>query len=328
LMGRTALDEEDLKAAVRLVLLPRATLQGAAAANDSAVRDSGEPEQACPGTVEDLVLEAVDCAAPQDIPRSPKRWAWNRGRSVRAVPARRGATKIAIAATLAAAAPHQKLRRSTADGPAIKIAAGDLRFKQFRQSAPMRIVFAVDASGSMAMNRIEHAKGAVIRLLKRAYRDRDEIALIGFRGDEAEVLLGPGRSVERAKRALDALPVGGGTPLAAGLEAASRVCRRVRPSDPRETLLVILTDGRANVPRRPDAVLWEDIEEACRDLRREAVVSVVIDTTRREVSGGEAGRLARLLGARLVHLPNPGPDAVYEAVAAEAAAVRRSGKHA
>ncbi len=311
-MKRRSVDEEDLRAAVRLVLLPRAaggSVSGAAASRalspersqaaterpgtaDSSERLrrpaplTGEPSTGTAGraALDDLVMAALDCAVPEDVRRLPpgdsssndrhtgrnsdsERRDWNRGRCVRAVAARPEANKVALAATLLAAAPHQKRRRQSApESPVIRVEASDLRFKQFRQNASIRILFAVDASGSMAMNRIQQAKGAAVRLLDGAYRDRDEIALIGFRGDRAELLLPPSRSIELAKRALDALPVGGGTPLAAALETALHLTRCARPSDARDTLLVILTDGKANVPRRPHAglerrdAIWRDVE--------------------------------------------------------------------
>lgn len=358
-LERAALDEEDLQAAVELVLHPRSKTGTACAfpfsppPPEAAKQDHRLSPSLPRGARDELVLAALDCTAPQDIlrlphrsgsgndrhpgrdSRSPERRDWNRGRCLRAVAARPEANKIALAATLRAAAPYQKRRRQAApEPPAIRVAASDLRFKQFRHNASIRILFAVDASGSMAMNRIQQAKGAVMRLLDQAYRDRDEIALIGFRGNRAELLLPPSRSVELARHALDALPVGGGTPLAAGLEEALRLTRCARLSGPRDTLLVVLTDGKANVPRQPQAgverreAIWRDVEQVCAALVREGVASVVIDTTQREVSSGQTARLAGLLGGRVVHLPRPDPDAVYETIAAAAATVRRTGTHA
>ena len=356
-MERSWVVDEDIRAAVRLVLLPRAVAAGVtpipAPQPDTAEGEDGGPSPPMPrGASEDLVLPAFDCPAPKNALRLPPRSGpannrqpgrgshssprreWNRGRFQRAVEAREGANKVALAATLRAAAPSQKLRQAAHGSPAIQIAESDLRFKQFRHNASIRIVFAVDASGSMAMNRIQQAKGAVIRLLDQAQRDRDEVALIGFRGSHAEVLMPPSRSVERARQALDSLPVGGGTPLAAGLEEALRLARCVPASGPRDTLLVLLTDGKANVPRQPQEgverqeTIWREIEQVCAALTGEGVVSVVIDTTQREVSDGEAARLAILLNGRAVHLPRPDPDSVYQTIAAAAATVRRAGKYA
>jgi magnesium chelatase subunit D len=316
-------------------------------------RDGAEAPGAHPphGPLEDQIVEPLDCSAPEEIlalPRqnlpqkasehsgrrnhnSPERVNWNRGHFVRAVAGRSKAGKIALAATLRAAAPHQTERRSAAKAnslqPAIQVAARDLRFKQFRQKAGMLVIFAVDASGSMAANRIHLAKGALLRLLEKAYVHRDKVALISFRGDKSEVLLPPTRSVELAKRVLDALPVGGGTPLAAGLEAVLSLARQARPGDGGQKLLVLVTDGTANVTRRKELsaggagrssreAIWRELEEVSELLRRERVESVVIDTRHRLVSRGEAERLAELLGGRHVPLPRPDADAVYNSLAA------------
>jgi magnesium chelatase subunit D len=341
LLGRTSLHEDDLRIAVRLVLLPRAGLveQARISGADPLVR-AGSPDPAGPTrgsaadqgvrpTWEDAVIHAIDCAVTQDIltpprrsePRGPRRRSgrrardssketrWDRGRCVRAVGARPHASRIAVAATLRAAAV------SKAQQPPIRITAGDLRFKQFKQIRGMLIIFAVDASGSMAVNRIHQAKGAIIRLLGKAYLHRDEVALVAFRGTRAEVLLPPTRSVELARRALEALPVGGGTPLAAGLAAALDLARNARLVA-REKLLVLVTDGRANAGSGSREAVWPEIEQVCAALQSELVNSVVIDTTNPVISSGEAGRVAELLGGRLVCLPRPDADAVCEAVAA------------
>jgi magnesium chelatase subunit D len=133
---------------------------------------------------------------------------------------------------------------------AVQVTGDDIRLKRFKQKAGRLIIFVVDASGSMAANRMNQAKGALIRLLREAYLHRDKVALISFRGDGAEVLLPPSRSVELAKRALDRLPAGGGTPLAAGLLTALDLAKRERRNGLRHTMLVLLTDGRANVSRQ------------------------------------------------------------------------------
>jgi magnesium chelatase subunit D len=193
----------------------------------------------------------------------------------------------------------------------------DLRFKQFKQKAGILIIFAVDASGSMAVNRISQAKGALMRLLEKAYLHRDLVALVGFRGDRADVLLPPSRSVELAKRAIDAMPVGGGTPLAAALESALALARRARHTGIRRTLLVLLTDGHANVARGREPI-WHELEGLCGALQCEGVASVVVDTRNQVTSGGEARMLADLLGGRHVRLSHPGSDALYDTVAAAA----------
>ena len=234
-----------------------------------------------------------------------------RGRYVRAVTKRPAHGRIATEATLRAAA------RNHICGTPIQITASDLRFKQFRQKAGLLIVFALDSSGSMARNRIQQAKGAILRLLREAYLHRDTVALVGFRGRGAEVLLGPSRSVELARRALDEAPVGGATPLAAGLGAALDIVRRSQ----RQALLVLLTDGHANASARGQEV-WDELRRTCKQARTMAIASLVIDTNQLRSAGAEAQQLARLLGARHVMLPRAEGDAMYDSVAASAASLR------
>jgi magnesium chelatase subunit D len=331
LAGRDRVEPPDIEAAIRFVLLPRATSRPAAAgeqaheeprrvpAEDRASMRAGA-EQILPpvdGRVPDGLLVA---SAGRGLPggrtaRSKTAETVSpRGRFVRAVIDRPNHGKVAIEATLRAAAPFQRERR--ARGTAIRLTPADLRFKQFKQRTGLLVIFAIDASGSMAFNRIQQAKGAIIRMLQECYLHRDTVALAGFRNGRAEVLLEPTRSVELAQRALNALPVGGGTPLAAGLLAALGLARRT----PRRALLVLLTDGRANVPCGDEAV-WTEIHRVCAALKSENVSSVVIDTNRRP-AGRDAERLAALLGGRYVALPGMPAGPLYDCVTALASTLR------
>lgn len=159
--------------------------------------------------------------------------------------------RLHLLATLRAAAPKQKLRRQplgarSASRNRISLWPEDFHTQRFEQRSPSCLIFAVDASGSAAMERLAEAKGAVELLLQQSYARRDSVCVLAFRGAKAEVLLPPTRSLVRAKRALAGLPGGGGTPLAAalqlGLEQAMQVQRAgMTPS------LVVLSDGRANI---------------------------------------------------------------------------------
>lgn len=124
----------------------------------------------------------------------------------------------------------------------------DLRIRILKQRTETTTVFCVDASGSAALERLAEAKGAVELLLAEAYVRRDRVALVAFRGTGAELVLPPTRSLTRAKRGLSGLPGGGGTPLAAGIDAAVAVALGVRRGGSRPAI-VLLTDGRANVAR-------------------------------------------------------------------------------
>ena len=227
--------------------------------------------------------------------RSKTRSATRRGRAVGDRIPRGKAEDLAVGATLRAAAPYQWSRGGGQSG--LVILPPDLRVKVRESRVGADIVFAVDASGSMgAARRMKEVKEAVLSMLMDSYQKRDQVGLVAFRGGEAAAVLELTRSVELAQRELQALPTGGRTPLAAGLEEARRMLerqrRRVRDSLP---LLVLITDGRANFSRGGDPV-----EEALRAARRVAeahIPAVVIDTERQFVSLGLAAQVAQVMGA-------------------------------
>ncbi len=219
-----------------------------------------------------------------------------RGRYVRAVPHPRP-TDPAMDATLRAAA-----RRGGAGPQGVTVQAGDLHQKVRVGRKGTAILFLVDASGSMAARRrMEAVKGAVLGLLTDAYQKRDQVGLIAFRGPRAEILLPLTPSVERAEQALQTLPTGGRTPLAHGLALAGEVLAQARRRDPdRPCLLVVVTDGRANVPLEGGDA-WADALQAARHLRDQGIPALVLDTEQGRVRHGRAQALAQALAA--VHLP-------------------------
>jgi magnesium chelatase subunit D len=199
----------------------------------------------------------------------------------------------------------------------VRIAAADIRYKRLGRRSGVLFVFAVDASSSMLANRFSQAKGAIIRLLGEAYLHRDRVALVSFRGNEAEVLLGPTRSVELGRRLVDALPAGGATPIARGLLSAMQVARRAK--DRAVTLLLLMTDGRANVGLAGDrdrAVIEKELRAIGAALCAEGIETVVIDTKPGFISSGEGRALAETLGGRYVYLPRMDEASIYDAVSA------------
>jgi len=201
--------------------------------------------------------------------RSARQSKTKRGRYFRSSPERLG-RPVALDATLRAAAPHQIARRGP-DSPALVIRPPDLREKVFRHKTGRLILFVVDASGSVGrFDRMAEAKAAALALLSEAYRKRDRVGLIAFHGSGAQVLLPPTDSVELAGRLLEDLPTGGKTPLAEALLKTHQLVRVELARDPGLTpLIVLMTDGRPNVPLTPGADPWRETLHLAAHLRRD-----------------------------------------------------------
>jgi len=322
--------QAEIVSAARLVLAPRATRLPAPeepAPETAEVPPAGPPqeqpgqERADPSAAEapdDIVLEAVRAAIPpnlldQLLAGGQRLAAAKAGRVGQAASARTGRPvgsrrgdprrgRLDLLATLRAAAPWQALRRNVAEPRAIVVRRDDLRIRVLRQRTETTTVFCVDASGSAALERLAEAKGAIELLLAEAYVRRDRVALVAFRGTGAELVLPPTRSLTRAKRGLSGLPGGGGTPLAAGIDAAIAVALGVRRGGSRPAI-VLLTDGRANVARSGEGGrvrAGAEALEAARALRAAGLPALVVDTGNR---GEEARVVADAMGARYLKLP-------------------------
>ncbi|MEV7547445.1 putative cobaltochelatase [Streptomyces sp. NPDC089915] len=211
-------------------------------------------------------------------------------------------TKLHLAATVHAAAPHQKARGRS--GPGLVVRKDDLRQATREGREGNLVLFCVDASGSMAARqRMSAVKGAVLSLLLDAYQRRDKVGLITFRGADAELALPPTSSVDAAAARLEKLPTGGRTPLGAGLLKAHEVLRIERLRDPsRRPLLVVVTDGRATSAGSVGGDPRELSGRSARLLAAEGVTSVVVDCESGPVRLGLAGVLAADLGAPAVTL--------------------------
>jgi magnesium chelatase subunit D len=304
--------------------------------------------------LDDRVLEAALSALPPDLlarlraadggrvapsgagrSGAPQRSRW-RGRPIGALRGElRAGARLDLIETLRAAAPWQPLRRrETSEGALrarpsesvketrqrpgvslrVQVRREDFHIKRFRQRRETTTIFAVDASGSAALQRLAEAKGAVELLLADCYVRRDRVALLAFRGAGAQLLLPPTRSLVRAKRCLAALPGGGGTPLAAGIDAAREWAEAVARQGG-SAVIVLLTDGRANIardgaPGRERA--HADALASARLVRAGRLTTLWIDTARDPQP--PARQLAAQMGALYLPLPHADARRVSQAV--------------
>lgn len=342
---------EHLERAVSLVLIPRATQmpdQSAEEANEENVPpemdDSQDVESNTPQTpdeevLEDQVLEAARASIPGDLlarladiaaarqkntsagKAGVSQMSGKRGRPMGSIAgAPQAGRALSLIDTLRAAVPWQVMRRREAahqnriGRPCVLIQKDDFRIKRYRERTQTLTTFVVDASGSSAMNRLAEAKGAVELLLAECYVRRDQVALIAFRGSEAELLLSPTRSLVRAKRSLAALPGGGGTPLARAIDSAYQLAKASLKKGMTPTL-VFLTDGRANIardgtPGRAQAQI--DAEQSARMAAPIKVRSLWIDTSPQAREEGQ--QIAQLIGSYYLPLPHAGAQELSQAV--------------
>ena len=339
LNGHVSVEIGDIQAACALTLAHRAT-QFPQAQDDTPPEPQPEAEPETQGQTdsdslqlpEELLLDAIRALLPDDLLARIAATQARRGmgsgsgaakkgnRRGRPLPARAGrlgnGARIDLVATLRAAAPWQVVRAKTGSKQGLYIRPADIRLKRFEDKSDRLLIFAVDASGSAAIARLAEAKGAVELLLAQAYARRDHVALIAFRGITAEVLLPPTRSLVQTKRRLAALPGGGATPLAAGLQAAMELADQARRRGLTPTI-ALLTDGRANIALDGSAnrsLAAEDALKLARALRLSGVDGIVIDTGNRPEP--ELKALSQTLGGTYLALPRADAKRLSVAVSA------------
>ena len=321
---------------------PEASSPDAENQDESNSDEDQEEDLALPENLAELVLEAAQAAIPSGLLASLKIGQLQRAKTPtsgsagalqknalrgRPVGARKGepraGQRINVLETLRAAAPWQKLRQrqqalSGGQKQRIVVRKEDFHVTRFRQSGQTTTVFVVDASGSSALNRLAEAKGAVELLLADCYVRRDSVAVLAFRGQTAELILPPTRSLARAKRSLAGLPGGGGTPLAHAIDASMLLADQLRKKG--ETpIVVLLTDGKGNIARdgRPGrAQAAADALAAATEMRLRGFSTLLVDTSPQAQEA--AKNLAKAMGAQYLALPYAGANSLNQAVRAVA----------
>ena len=388
LAGRTAVDAEDLKLAVKLAIVPRSSFvadmeeppdldmppppppppppqdqmdeidedqdqdeqqEPPDQEDQEDQEDAPEPEPEEPELPEEFMFDA------EGVPIDPELLAFankqkqgksggrgmifseDRGRYIKAQLPRGKVRRLAVDATMRASAPYQKPRRERQQanpqkkymGRKVFIEESDVRSKRMARKAGSLIIFVVDASGSMALNRMQAAKGAALSLLTEAYQSRDQISLIPFQGDAADVLVPPTRSIALTKKRLETMACGGGSPLAHALSMAARTGMNAQKSgDVGKVVVVCIGDGRANVPldvslgtaeplepgTKPDRqALKDELIDTAKQLGSIPGFSLLmLDTENKFVSTGLAKDIADAAQGRYFKLPKTNEAAIAE----------------
>jgi Mg-chelatase subunit ChlD len=243
-----------------------------------------------------------------------------RGRYIQSKPSPNDAGDLAFDATLRAAAPYQITRDDIKkeNNVAFAIRGADFQKKVRVKKTANLILFLVDGSWSMAVaERMQATKAAILSLLTDAYQRRDRVGLVVFQKERATLVLAPTNSVLLAQRALANIPVGGKTPLAAGLQLAYEVIKREKTLHPDvQPLLIVLTDGAGNVPMGKRSVQAE-IDDLAGLFQTEKIHSVVINMEHKIFDQGLAKDLADKMGAVCYTMEDLKGETLYQTVQKE-----------
>jgi magnesium chelatase subunit D len=339
--ARLTVTEDDLIQAAELGLAHRALPEAEAQPDqppepppDQPDQPDSQPQEQDLQSLADLLIESAQAAIPPDIlaklqsdraTRAARgssgtgaaKAGNRRGRPLPSRPGRPdGRSRIDLVATLRQAAPWQVLRKRTDQHDrALIVHRSDLRLKRYKEVSDRVLIFVVDASGSSAMARLGEAKGAVELMLAQAYSRRDHVALVVLRGQKAELILPPTRSLTTTKARLRGLPGGGGTPLASGLATALDTALRARRQGMTPSL-ALLTDGRANIALngQPDrAQAQQDAEQIAQAIRAAGIAAVTLDVANRPQPA--LAQLSSLMNSRYVPLPRADARAIAATLA-------------
>ena len=226
-----------------------------------------------------------------------------RGRYTRSVHFKEAGARVAVDATLRAMVAQNRATLTP-------VSSAALRYKLLKNKQGTLFIFAIDASGSMAANRIARAKSTILKLLRKSYLNRDSVAIVSFHGMDANLDLPPSRSILRARRVLDSLRMGGSTPLGAGLVTTIELIKLVGDKFG-DTVVLLFTDGRSNVPLRRNGLnvralrhlkIEGELRELNAALKKTRARVIVVDTQKEFESSEETRRLAQVLQAQFVKL--------------------------
>ena len=326
--------------------------------------ESEEQEEEAPSVPEEFMFDVEGVALDPEVMkfankaktgRSGSRgmiFSEERGRYIKPIMPKGRVRKLAVDATMRTAAPYQAKRRAreiektgkTVDDKGrplsgrVFIEQSDVRAKKMARKAGSLVIFVVDASGSMALNRMNAAKGAAINLLGEAYQSRDKISLISFQGEMAQVVLPPTRSIAMAKNRLERMPCGGGSPLAHALNQAAQVGMNAQKTgDVGEVLVVCISDGRANVPLSVSVGEASEDDEPVdkKELKEEVLKTarmlgmlpafklLMLDTENKFVSTGVAKEIAAAAQGKYHYIPKASESAVANVAAQAISDLRR-----